>query len=121
MNLWHLVSSFYTQLYNIMQKKPHCSCCINYLLLVYFSSFVAIQAKGQLISKWIFGVIKLLQKTNQRIRIYSYDSSGRRVLVRFLEEIDDPKKTISKLTDLKNFHATHLIKVCTKKRISEKY
>ena len=28
-NLWHLVSSFYTQLYNIMQKKPHCSCCIN--------------------------------------------------------------------------------------------
>ena len=48
--------------------------------------------KGQLISKWFFGVIDYLQKTNEQIRLYYYDTSGRRVFVRFLEEIDDPKK-----------------------------
>ena len=48
--------------------------------------------KGQLISKWIFGVIDFLQKTNEWIRLYYYDTSGRLVFVRFLEEINDPKK-----------------------------
>ena len=48
--------------------------------------------KGQLISKWFFGVIDFLQKMNERIRLYYYDTSGRLVFVRFLEEIDDPKK-----------------------------
>ena len=47
-----------------------------------------------------FGVIDFLQKTNERIRLYYYDTSGRLVFVRFLEEIDDYQKTISKLTDL---------------------
>ena len=49
-------------------------------------------SKGKFISKWFFGVIDFLQKTNERIRLYYYDTSGRLVFVRFLEEIDDPKK-----------------------------
>ena len=49
--------------------------------------------KGKLISKWSYGVIDFLQKTNEQIRLYYYDTSGRLVFVRFLEEIDDPKKT----------------------------
>ena len=48
--------------------------------------------KGQLISKWFFGVIDFLQKTNERIRLYYHDTSGRLVFVRFLEKIDDLKK-----------------------------
>ena len=56
--------------------------------------------KGQLISKWFFGVIDFLQKTNEQIRLYYYDTSGRLFFVLFLEEIDEPQKTISKLTDL---------------------
>ena len=31
-------------------------------------------------------------KTNKQIRLYYYDTLGRLVFVRFLEEIDDPKK-----------------------------
>ena len=46
---------------------------------------------GQLISKWFFGVIDFLQKTNERIRLYHYDTSDRLVFVRFWGEIDDPK------------------------------
>ena len=40
-----------------------------------------------------FGVIDFLQKTNERIRLYYYDTSGRLVFVRFLEGIEDTKKT----------------------------
>jgi hypothetical protein len=40
----------------------------------------------------IFGVINFLQKTNEQIRLYYYDTSGRHVFVRFLEEIEDTKK-----------------------------
>ena len=47
----------------------------------------------------VFEVIDFLQKTNEQIRLYYYDISGRLVFVRFLEEIYDPKP-ISKLTDL---------------------
>ena len=39
----------------------------------------------------VFGVISFLQKTNEQIRLYYYDTPGRLVFVRFLEEIDDPK------------------------------
>ena len=49
------------------------------------------QFKGQLISKRFFGVTDFLQKTNERIRLYYFDTSVRLVFVRFLEEIDDPK------------------------------
>ena len=48
--------------------------------------------KGHLISKWFFGVIDFLQETNEQIRLYYYETSDRFVLVRFLEEIDNPKK-----------------------------
>ena len=48
-------------------------------------------AKGQLISKRFFEVIDFLQKPNERIRLYYYDTLGRLVFVRFLEEIDEPK------------------------------
>ena len=50
-------------------------------------------SKGQLISKWFFGVIDFFQKTNERIRLYYYDTTGGLVFVRFLEEIEDTKKT----------------------------
>ena len=42
----------------------------------------------------VFGVIDFLQKTNEQIRLYYYDTSGRPAFVRFLEEIDDPKKLL---------------------------
>ena len=48
-------------------------------------------AKGQIISKWFFGVFDFLQKTNEGIRLYYYDTSSRLVFVRFLEEIVDTK------------------------------
>ena len=42
----------------------------------------------------VFEVIDFLQKTNEQIRLYYYDTSGRPAFVRFLEEIDDPKKLL---------------------------
>ena len=48
---------------------------------------------GQIILKWFFEVIDFLQKTNEQIRLYYYDTSGRLVFVRFLEETEDNKKT----------------------------
>ena len=42
----------------------------------------------------IFWVIDFLQKTNEQIRLYYYDTSGRPAFFRFLEEIDDPKKLL---------------------------
>ena len=42
--------------------------------------------------KMVFGVFDFLQKTNERIRLYSYDTSNRLVFVRFLEEIEGTKK-----------------------------
>ena len=56
--------------------------------------------KGQLISKCLFGVFNSSKKMNEKIRLNYYDTSGRIVFVRFLEEIEDTKKNISKLTDL---------------------
>ena len=40
----------------------------------------------------VFGVFDFLQKTNEKIRLYYYDTSSRLVFVRFLEEIEDTKK-----------------------------
>ena len=40
----------------------------------------------------VFGVFDFLQKTNEGIRLYYYDTSSRLVFVRFLEEIEDIKK-----------------------------
>ena len=37
---------------------------------------------------------------NEQIRLYYYDASGQLVFVHFLEEFEDTKKNIFKLTDL---------------------
>ena len=39
----------------------------------------------------VFGVFDFLQKTNEKIRLYYYETSSRLVFVRFLEEIEDIK------------------------------
>ena len=36
---------------------------------------------------------RFLQKTNKRILLYYYETSGQLVFIRFLEEIEDTKKT----------------------------
>ena len=41
----------------------------------------------------IFSSRPFLQKTNERILLYYYETLGRLVFVRFLEEIEDTKKT----------------------------
>ena len=40
----------------------------------------------------VFGVFNFLQKMNERIQLYYYDSSSWLVLVHFLEVIEDTKK-----------------------------
>ena len=40
----------------------------------------------------VFVVFDFLQKMNEGIRLYCYDTSNRLVFVRFLEEIEDTKK-----------------------------
>jgi hypothetical protein len=50
--------------------------------------------KGQLISKGLFGMYpQFFQKTNEKIRLNFYDTSGRLVFVRFLEGFEDTPKT----------------------------
>ena len=49
-------------------------------------------AKGQIISKCFFGVFDFLQKTNEGIQLYYYDTSNRLVFVHFFEENEDTKK-----------------------------
>ena len=55
--------------------------------------------KGQLISKWFFGVIDFLQETNENMSTWGIIIVKLNSLVPFLEEIDD-QKTISQSTDL---------------------
>ena len=59
-----------------------------------------IHSKGQLISKGLFDKLNSSKKLNKKIRLNHYDTSGRLVFVRILEEFEDTKKDISKLTDL---------------------
>ena len=60
---------------------------------------VYVLAKGQLISRRLFGILNSSKKTNEKIRLHNYDTSGRLVSVRFLEEFEDTKKTFrNKLT-----------------------
>ena len=49
--------------------------------------------KGQKKSKCFFLSRRLLQKMNEQILLYYYETSGRLVFIRFLEEIEDTKKT----------------------------
>ena len=51
-------------------------------------------SKGQLIQKGLVGVYHVFfQKTNKKFNLQYYDTSGRLVFVRFLEEFEDIKKT----------------------------
>ena len=65
---------------------------IVYLHIHIFIDSNCLMIKGQIISKWFFGVFDFLQKTNERIRLYYYDTSSWLVFVCFLEEIKDNKK-----------------------------
>ena len=49
--------------------------------------------KGQLISKWFFGVDDFLQKTNENKSTWGIIVVESNSFVRFLEEIEDTKKT----------------------------
>ena len=60
----------------------------------------------------VFGAFDFLQKTNKRIRLYYYDTSSRLAFVRFLEEIQDTKKSFRnyfKNVDLKTQNFSPLI------------
>ena len=48
--------------------------------------------KGQTKSKWFFQA-DISKKTKEQIQLYYYDTLGRFVFVRFLEEIEDTEKT----------------------------
>ena len=47
--------------------------------------------KGQLISKWYFGFVDFLQKTNENKSTWGIIVVKSNLFVPFLEEIDDPK------------------------------
>ena len=60
----------------------------------------------------VFGAFDFLQKTNKRIRLYYYDTSSRLAFDRFLEEIQDTKKSFRnyfKNVDLKTQNFSPLI------------
>ena len=65
---------------------------------------------------FLFGILNSSKKKNEKNRLeyYDRDTSGRLVFVRCLEEFEDTKKDISKLTDLwlvKVLH-TSVEKIC---------
>ena len=53
-----------------------------------------VQHKGQLISKYLFGmyISSILPKNEQIIRLYYYGTSSRIVFVRFWGELKTPKR-----------------------------
>ena len=51
------------------------------------------RAKGQLISKGLFGILDSSKKRTKKFDLATmYDTSGRLVFVRFLEEFEDTKR-----------------------------
>ena len=50
-------------------------------------------SKAQLISKGLFSILNSSKKTNEKIQLDCYDTSGRLVFVRFSEEFEDTKKS----------------------------
>ena len=48
-------------------------------------------SKGQLISKGLVGILNSSKKRRKKIDLQYYDTSGRLVFVRFLEELKTPK------------------------------
>ena len=61
------------------------------ILLLYYYTYAPLP-KGRLISKWFFGVVDFLQKTNENKSTWGIIVVKLNLFVRFLEEIDDPKK-----------------------------
>ena len=59
------------------------------------------KVKGQTKSKLFFQADLSSKKTNERIRLYNYDNSGRLVFVRFLEKIEDTKKSLQNYLSFK--------------------
>ena len=57
------------------------------------SDFRGNGSKGQLFSKGLFAILEFYQKTNEIIRLYYYDTSGRLAFVHLLGEIEGTKKT----------------------------
>ena len=51
------------------------------------------KSKGQLISKGLFAILNSSKKRTNKFDLNYYDTSGRLVFVRFLEEFEDTKKT----------------------------
>ena len=47
--------------------------------------------KGQLISKGLVGILNSSKKRTKKFDLQYYDTSGRLVFVRFLEELKTPK------------------------------
>ena len=54
--------------------------------------FISVLFKGQLISKWFFGVVDFLQKTKTKTLIWGIIIINSNSFVHFFEEIDDPPK-----------------------------
>ena len=61
-----------------------------FLHLIYYLFLIDV-TKGQLISKWFFGVVDFLQKTNENKSTWGIIAVKSNSNVHFLEEIDDPK------------------------------
>ena len=66
---------------------------------------------GVQIVEMVFSSRRFLQKTNERILLYYYETSGRLLFVRFLEEIEDTKKTFRNYLTFTNCHSVYAI-VC---------
>ena len=73
---------------------------VNNKKVEFYSETIAEGIKGQTKSKQFFQAdVSSKKRTNEWILLYYFETSGRLVFVRFLEEIEDTKN-ISKLTDL---------------------
>ena len=72
--------------------------------------------KGQLISKWFFGVVDFLQKMNGNKSTWGIIVVKSNSFVRFLEEIDDPKNHFEIIWPLVfSVKKSNLLKLCVLK------
>ena len=65
-----------------------CCCQFFYYFFLFFLHLLKVRQ-----SQTIFSYGRFLQKTNKRFLLYYFEISGWHVFVRFLEEIEDSKKT----------------------------
>ena len=66
---------------------------IRYVFFLLLSHYFLLDVKRSVNFKRTFWYPQLFQKTNEKIQLNYYDTSGRLVFVRFLEEFEDTKKT----------------------------